>query len=291
MRSRSTTARTRGSRSALATFAGSRKGWPRDGDDDRAGAQDPGGRRVVRDGRDARRDLAVRRQRRRRRWPTAARDDAGAGGRRRRAGDARARCRRTSARRCSTGVAGLLRERRDEFAGRSHRRPASRSRPRRSRPTGRCRRSSSRPLEARALGGELIGDGRAPGRRGPRRHGRAPADRRRRGDLAVQLPAQPGGAQDRAGVRRGLRVVLKPAGATPLSALLLARAFADAGQPAGWLNVIVGRSSEIGDVLIDDPTGQADHVHRLVGRGLEAPRAGGAQEGEPRARKLDARSS
>jgi acyl-CoA reductase-like NAD-dependent aldehyde dehydrogenase len=50
----------------------------------------------------------------------------------------------------------------------------------------------------------------------------------------------------------GCAVVLKPAGATPLSALLLAQAFADAGQPAGWLNVIVGRSSEIGDVLTDD---------------------------------------
>jgi acyl-CoA reductase-like NAD-dependent aldehyde dehydrogenase len=47
----------------------------------------------------------------------------------------------------------------------------------------------------------------------------------------------------------GCAVVLKPAGATPLSALLLARAFADAGQPAGWLNVIVGRS---GDVLAED---------------------------------------
>jgi acyl-CoA reductase-like NAD-dependent aldehyde dehydrogenase len=50
----------------------------------------------------------------------------------------------------------------------------------------------------------------------------------------------------------GCAVVLKPAGATPLSALLLAQAFADAGQPAGWLNVIVGRSSEIGDVLTND---------------------------------------
>jgi acyl-CoA reductase-like NAD-dependent aldehyde dehydrogenase len=51
----------------------------------------------------------------------------------------------------------------------------------------------------------------------------------------------------------GCPVVLKPAGATPLSALLLAQAFEDAGQPAGWLNVIVGRSSEIGEVLTTDP--------------------------------------
>jgi acyl-CoA reductase-like NAD-dependent aldehyde dehydrogenase len=51
----------------------------------------------------------------------------------------------------------------------------------------------------------------------------------------------------------GCAVVLKPAGATPLSALLLAKAFVDAGQPAGWLNVIVGKSREIGDVLTEDP--------------------------------------
>ena len=51
----------------------------------------------------------------------------------------------------------------------------------------------------------------------------------------------------------GCAVVLKPAAATPLSALLLAQAFADAGQPAGWLNVVVGRSSEIGDVADRGP--------------------------------------
>jgi acyl-CoA reductase-like NAD-dependent aldehyde dehydrogenase len=55
------------------------------------------------------------------------------------------------------------------------------------------------------------------------------------------------------GFAAGCAVVLKPAGATPLSALLLAQAFADAGQPAGWLNVIVGKSSEIGDVIAEDP--------------------------------------
>jgi acyl-CoA reductase-like NAD-dependent aldehyde dehydrogenase len=50
----------------------------------------------------------------------------------------------------------------------------------------------------------------------------------------------------------GCAVVLKPASATPLSALLLAELEADAGLPAGWLNVVVGSASEIGDVLIDD---------------------------------------
>jgi acyl-CoA reductase-like NAD-dependent aldehyde dehydrogenase len=50
----------------------------------------------------------------------------------------------------------------------------------------------------------------------------------------------------------GCAVVLKPASATPLSALLLAELMEEAGLPPGWLNVIVGSSSEIGDVLIED---------------------------------------
>jgi acyl-CoA reductase-like NAD-dependent aldehyde dehydrogenase len=50
----------------------------------------------------------------------------------------------------------------------------------------------------------------------------------------------------------GCAVVLKPASQTPLSALLLAEIEADAGLPAGWLNVVCGPASEIGDVLIED---------------------------------------
>jgi acyl-CoA reductase-like NAD-dependent aldehyde dehydrogenase len=50
----------------------------------------------------------------------------------------------------------------------------------------------------------------------------------------------------------GCAVVLKPATATPLSALLLAELEAEAGLPPGWLNVVVGPSSEIGDVLVED---------------------------------------
>ena len=50
----------------------------------------------------------------------------------------------------------------------------------------------------------------------------------------------------------GCAVVLKPASQTPLSALLLAELETDAGLPAGWLNVLVGPASEIGDVLVDD---------------------------------------
>jgi acyl-CoA reductase-like NAD-dependent aldehyde dehydrogenase len=50
----------------------------------------------------------------------------------------------------------------------------------------------------------------------------------------------------------GCAVVLKPASQTPLSALLLAELEDEAGLPAGWLNVVVGSASEIGDVLVED---------------------------------------
>src|SRR6186997_234581 len=50
----------------------------------------------------------------------------------------------------------------------------------------------------------------------------------------------------------GCAVVLKPAGQTPLSALMLAELETEAGLPPGWLNVLVGPSAEIGDVIVED---------------------------------------
>jgi len=50
----------------------------------------------------------------------------------------------------------------------------------------------------------------------------------------------------------GCAVVLKPASQTPMSALFLAELEEEAGLPAGWLNVLVGPASEIGDVLVED---------------------------------------
>jgi acyl-CoA reductase-like NAD-dependent aldehyde dehydrogenase len=50
----------------------------------------------------------------------------------------------------------------------------------------------------------------------------------------------------------GCAVVLKPAGQTPLSALLLGELETEAGLPAGWLNVLVGPSAEIGNALVED---------------------------------------
>src|SRR6266516_1645858 len=50
----------------------------------------------------------------------------------------------------------------------------------------------------------------------------------------------------------GCAVVLKPATQTPLSALLLAELEQEAGLPPGWLNVVTGPSSDIGDVIVED---------------------------------------
>src|SRR5436853_4649035 len=50
----------------------------------------------------------------------------------------------------------------------------------------------------------------------------------------------------------GCPVVLKPASATPLSALFLAGLEEEAGLPPGWLNVVSGPASEIGDIFLED---------------------------------------
>lgn len=51
----------------------------------------------------------------------------------------------------------------------------------------------------------------------------------------------------------GNAVVLKPARATPLTALKLAQCFVDAGLPPEALSVITGPGSALGDVLVTDP--------------------------------------
>jgi acyl-CoA reductase-like NAD-dependent aldehyde dehydrogenase len=55
-----------------------------------------------------------------------------------------------------------------------------------------------------------------------------------------------------ASLAAGCAVVLKPASQTPLSALTLAELEHEAGLPSGWLNVVCGPASEIGDVLVAD---------------------------------------
>src|SRR4051812_48222781 len=51
----------------------------------------------------------------------------------------------------------------------------------------------------------------------------------------------------------GNAVVLKPARATPLTALALAECFVDAGLPDGVLSVLTGKGGELGDALVSDP--------------------------------------
>ncbi|MFK9089889.1 NAD-dependent succinate-semialdehyde dehydrogenase [Bacillus salipaludis] len=51
----------------------------------------------------------------------------------------------------------------------------------------------------------------------------------------------------------GCTAVVKPANQTPLTALKIAELAHEAGIPAGVLNVITGRSSEIGEVWLKDP--------------------------------------
>jgi acyl-CoA reductase-like NAD-dependent aldehyde dehydrogenase len=54
-------------------------------------------------------------------------------------------------------------------------------------------------------------------------------------------------------IAAGNAVVHKPASATPVSALLLARLLGEAGLPEGALNVVVGSGGAIGDALVEDP--------------------------------------
>lgn len=73
----------------------------------------------------------------------------------------------------------------------------------------------------------------------------------------------------------GNAVVLKPARATPLTALALAEAFTDAGLPPGVLNVLTGPGAELGDALVGDPrvrkvsftgsTAVGEHIARTAG--------------------------
>jgi glyceraldehyde-3-phosphate dehydrogenase (NADP+) len=73
----------------------------------------------------------------------------------------------------------------------------------------------------------------------------------------------------------GNAVVLKPARATPLTALALAEAFTDAGLPPGVLNVLTGPGGRLGDVLVSDPrvrkvsftgsTAVGEHITRVAG--------------------------
>ena len=52
-------------------------------------------------------------------------------------------------------------------------------------------------------------------------------------------------------IAAGNAVVLKPAGQTPISALKLAAILVEAGLPEGWLSVIPGPGSEVGNAIVE----------------------------------------
>ncbi len=52
-------------------------------------------------------------------------------------------------------------------------------------------------------------------------------------------------------IAAGNAVVLKPAGQTPISALKLAAVLVEAGLPEGWLSVIPGPGSVVGDAIVE----------------------------------------
>jgi acyl-CoA reductase-like NAD-dependent aldehyde dehydrogenase len=52
-------------------------------------------------------------------------------------------------------------------------------------------------------------------------------------------------------IAAGNAIVLKPAGQTPISALKLAEILVDAGLPQGWLSVIPGPGSDVGNAIVE----------------------------------------
>jgi acyl-CoA reductase-like NAD-dependent aldehyde dehydrogenase len=54
-------------------------------------------------------------------------------------------------------------------------------------------------------------------------------------------------------IAAGNAVVLKPAGQTPVSSLKLAQILIDAGLPEGWLSVVPGGGSKVGNALVEHP--------------------------------------
>jgi acyl-CoA reductase-like NAD-dependent aldehyde dehydrogenase len=58
-------------------------------------------------------------------------------------------------------------------------------------------------------------------------------------------------------IAAGNSIVLKPAGQTPISALKLAEILVEAGLPEGWLSVVPGHGSTVGNAIVEHPLTRA----------------------------------
>src|SRR5438132_1235365 len=88
------------------------------------------------------------------------------------------------------------------------------------------------------------------------------------------------GAADKVGpaIAAGNAVVLKPASATPLSALCFAEDLVAAGLPPGRLNIVTGRGEEIGAALVGDPRVRLVTFTGGVATGEEIARTAGLKK-------------
>ncbi len=70
-------------------------------------------------------------------------------------------------------------------------------------------------------------------------------------------------------IAAGNSIVLKPAGQTPISALKLAAILDEAGLPSGWLSVIPGPGSKVGNAIVESPLTKAITFTGSAGVGWE----------------------
>jgi glyceraldehyde-3-phosphate dehydrogenase (NADP+) len=76
----------------------------------------------------------------------------------------------------------------------------------------------------------------------------------------------------------GNAIIVKPDSKTPLSALWLAELLVDAGLPPGWLQVLPGPSTEIGDILVGHEKVAMVSLTGGVEAGRKVARAAGAKK-------------
>jgi succinate-semialdehyde dehydrogenase/glutarate-semialdehyde dehydrogenase len=108
------------------------------------------------------------------------------------------------------------------------------------------------------------------------------ADRRLRGDHAVELPQRHDHAQGGPALAAGCTMVVKPASQTPFSALALAELAERAGMPAGVLSVLTGSAGQIGGEMTAIPL-----VRKLTFTGsTEIGKHADARSAPTRSRKL-----